>query len=239
MDYPACDCCGIEPQWVECLTLQSFVGPHGEPARVCPRCAANVATLDRELYTLSGAGCCLHVLTDDGNVDDGTADFCIQWAVKAGHTFCEHLARLIRTMPESDRAARWGNNRDEVDEPIPQVWHLPDADTFKACLPFGSRPPLSIEDAGPAWVIPVNDVTHDTKTELPNGGMWVYKARTVRLPAAVSVAAHRRCPLCGACFRGHARKTRWCRGLADKAHAPWRTLYVPDRRVIRLWGGDG
>ena len=50
-----------------------------------------------------GAGCCLHVALDDGNMDDGAVDFCIKQAVESGHALCEKVARHLRAWPEDKR----------------------------------------------------------------------------------------------------------------------------------------
>jgi hypothetical protein len=61
--------------------------------------------LVRELYAQpgGGAGCCLHVVLDDGNVHDDNVRFCINEAVDLGHPRCEELARLLLRMSRTQR----------------------------------------------------------------------------------------------------------------------------------------
>lgn len=61
-----------------------------------------------------GAGCCLHITTDDFNIGDDSVDSCIQWAkekVAAGrdkrgntHEDCLELAETIRALTLRERA---------------------------------------------------------------------------------------------------------------------------------------
>lgn len=55
------------------------------------------------LYRRSAVGCCLHVVLDDGNVDDSHVQFCIEQAVESGHLECEALARKLWTMTKTQR----------------------------------------------------------------------------------------------------------------------------------------
>ena len=39
----------------------------------------------REMYVRSIVGCCLHVVLDDGNIEDSSVEFCIGFAQESGH----------------------------------------------------------------------------------------------------------------------------------------------------------
>jgi hypothetical protein len=62
-----------------------------------------VAPAVRALYARSGAGCCLHIVLDDGNVEDSSVDFCVRYAQEQGHLACEKLARTLRMMSRTQR----------------------------------------------------------------------------------------------------------------------------------------
>lgn len=64
-----------------------------------------VAPLVRALYASpgGGVGCCLHIVLDDGNVDDKSVDFCLRTALMRGHPECERLALLLRRMSKTQR----------------------------------------------------------------------------------------------------------------------------------------
>lgn len=55
------------------------------------------------LYTRHAAGCCLHIVLDDGNIEDENVEFCIQYAMDAKHPECEALARKLRSMSRTQR----------------------------------------------------------------------------------------------------------------------------------------
>jgi|AntRauTorckE6833_2_1112554.scaffolds.fasta_scaffold10758_5 hypothetical protein len=67
---------------------------------------------------MKGAGCCLHITTDDYNIDDSSVDFCIKHAqekVEAGrdqygntHEDCLELAKKIRALTRRERAIMFG-----------------------------------------------------------------------------------------------------------------------------------
>lgn len=56
------------------------------------------------IYARNSAGCCLHILTDDGNVDDGSAEFVSRTAVEAGRADCIRAASMLRQMSKTQRA---------------------------------------------------------------------------------------------------------------------------------------
>jgi len=61
-----------------------------------------------QLYQRSGAGCCLHIITDDFNVQDQHAAFCLDYAEKQGHRQCYELAKLFIHMSPKERAQTLG-----------------------------------------------------------------------------------------------------------------------------------
>jgi hypothetical protein len=50
-----------------------------------------------------GAGCCMHILLDDTNVDDDSARFCLQRARETGHPDCLALGELLVRMSKTQR----------------------------------------------------------------------------------------------------------------------------------------
>lgn len=62
-----------------------------------------VAPMVRALYERSGAGCCLHVVLDDQNIDDKSVQFCVTYAQEKGHQECESLARILLRMSKTQR----------------------------------------------------------------------------------------------------------------------------------------
>src|SRR5574342_921951 len=65
----------------------------------------DVMPLVRALYAqpLGGAGCCLHIVLDDCNVEDGCVQFCLEYAQKNGHPDCIALAELLMQMSKTQR----------------------------------------------------------------------------------------------------------------------------------------
>ena len=57
----------------------------------------------RTLYESHGAGCCLHIVLDDGNIEDSSVEFCIRYAEEQGHGSCAALARMLRSMSKTQR----------------------------------------------------------------------------------------------------------------------------------------
>ena len=62
-----------------------------------------VLPLVRAIYERHCAGCCLHIMTDDGNVEQDSAEFCLQWAIERGHEDCIAAARLLVQMSPTQR----------------------------------------------------------------------------------------------------------------------------------------
>lgn len=50
-----------------------------------------------------GAGCCLHVLLDDCNTENGFAEFCAEWAIGQGHADCWAVAVKLASMTRTQR----------------------------------------------------------------------------------------------------------------------------------------
>lgn len=69
----------------------------------------------RALYAREGggAGCCLHILLDDGNVRQGDADFCYGVAVGREHQDCAELAKLLQRMSPTQRMRLYASPREE------------------------------------------------------------------------------------------------------------------------------
>jgi hypothetical protein len=62
------------------------------------------ATIRRIYETERGAaGCCLHIITDDGNYDDQAVTICLQQAEESGHIMCRTVARFLEHMTQSER----------------------------------------------------------------------------------------------------------------------------------------
>jgi hypothetical protein len=64
---------------------------------------ASVLPIVRRIYEGHCAGCCLHILTDDGNCEQSSADFCLQWARERGHEDCIAAAEMLVQMTDTQR----------------------------------------------------------------------------------------------------------------------------------------
>ena len=62
-----------------------------------------VLPLVRELYATNSVGCCLHIVLDDGNVNDIHVQACADSARERGHPKCEALARKLLEMSPTQR----------------------------------------------------------------------------------------------------------------------------------------
>lgn len=71
----------------------------------------DVLPLVRAVYARHAAGCCLHILTDDGNVDDAHADFCLAAARERGHADCLSAALMLVAMTKTQRAKVYHDHR--------------------------------------------------------------------------------------------------------------------------------
>jgi len=63
-----------------------------------------VLPLVKELYERNGAGGCLHIVLDDGNLDDHNVEFCIRWAEDQSCPRCVTLGNLLYKMEYSGRS---------------------------------------------------------------------------------------------------------------------------------------
>lgn len=50
-----------------------------------------------------GVGCCLHIVLDEGNVEDSHVEFCNQTAIASGHEQCIFIAGLLKKMSRTQR----------------------------------------------------------------------------------------------------------------------------------------
>lgn len=57
------------------------------------------------LYDHSGVGCCLHIVTDDYNVEDDDVIFCVGFAKEQAHHDCAALAEKLLALSVDDRWA--------------------------------------------------------------------------------------------------------------------------------------
>jgi hypothetical protein len=58
----------------------------------------------------NGAGGSLHIVLDDGNIEDRHVDFCIETAIKEGDALAIVLGRIIRRMSKTQRKRIWGRD---------------------------------------------------------------------------------------------------------------------------------
>jgi hypothetical protein len=68
-----------------------------------PNVATTISAL-QAVYRTNAAGCCWHILADDGNVEQGHVIFCEEYAREHGHPACiaviEPMSKLSRTQRE-------------------------------------------------------------------------------------------------------------------------------------------
>ena len=64
-----------------------------------------VFPLVRELYERNAAGGCLHIVLDDGNVEDDHVQFCIKHADENECPRCYALGLILLTMTRDQRHA--------------------------------------------------------------------------------------------------------------------------------------
>lgn len=55
------------------------------------------------LYQRNSVGCCLHVVLDDGNIDDQSVAWCRDEAQRQGHADCFLLANTMLEMSRTQR----------------------------------------------------------------------------------------------------------------------------------------
>lgn len=58
----------------------------------------------KAIYVAHCAGCCLHVVADDGNVEQDTMDWTLNYAREQGHPACIAAAELLARMTQTQRA---------------------------------------------------------------------------------------------------------------------------------------
>lgn len=67
-----------------------------------------VAPLARAVYARHCCGCCAHIVLDDGNLEQGHAEFCLEQARELGHADCITLCEaLVRMSPTQRKKLRW------------------------------------------------------------------------------------------------------------------------------------
>ena len=65
-----------------------------------------------------GVGCCLHIVLDDGNVDDSHVEWCHIKAIDNGHHDCVMLATYVLRMSKTQRTKMY--HRGYVNIAVPQ-----------------------------------------------------------------------------------------------------------------------
>ncbi len=63
-----------------------------------------VAPLVAALYERHCAGCCFHIVLDDGNVEDSSVEFCMQFAAENECSECMALGPLLLRMSRTQRS---------------------------------------------------------------------------------------------------------------------------------------
>jgi hypothetical protein len=56
-----------------------------------------------QLYDANASGGCLHIVLDEGNVDDASVRWCIDYATRCGDSDAELLARVLLRMSKTQR----------------------------------------------------------------------------------------------------------------------------------------
>lgn len=54
-------------------------------------------------HPANGAGGCLHIVLDDGNIDDDDVQFCVDYAIEHGDRTAELLAKVLLKMSKTQR----------------------------------------------------------------------------------------------------------------------------------------
>lgn len=62
-----------------------------------------VLPMVNKLYRSHFTGCCLHIVLDDYNIEDGYVEFCIDGAVKIDHENCAILGGILLRMSNTQR----------------------------------------------------------------------------------------------------------------------------------------
>lgn len=63
----------------------------------------DVQPLVTALYKVHGAGCCLHLALDDGNLDADSIRYCLGYAKENGHGGCVRIAEMLLQMTPTQR----------------------------------------------------------------------------------------------------------------------------------------
>lgn len=64
------------------------------------------------IYAGHGAGCCLHIVTDDGNVEADSVRYCLAQAKKRQHPECVKVANMLLALKEPQREAIYERYRE-------------------------------------------------------------------------------------------------------------------------------
>jgi hypothetical protein len=59
--------------------------------------------LVRSIYERHLAGCCWHIVLDDGNTGDSAVAICVETAKSEGHADCIELAGIVPLMSKTQR----------------------------------------------------------------------------------------------------------------------------------------
>ncbi len=74
------------------------------------------------LYRRHMAGCCLHIVLDDGNVSDDNVRFCVQYAEQKEHVECVILASLLLRMSQTQRLKLYNDREKYTQHGPPFSW---------------------------------------------------------------------------------------------------------------------
>ncbi len=59
--------------------------------------------LIRSIYFRHGAGCCMHIVTDDYNLSNSSVEFCLNFARENNCAECEECAKVMLTLTVTAR----------------------------------------------------------------------------------------------------------------------------------------
>jgi hypothetical protein len=59
--------------------------------------------LVKDIYKEHCAGCCCHIVLDDGNIGNGSVEFCSNYAKKNECTKCIRMCELLSKMKKTQR----------------------------------------------------------------------------------------------------------------------------------------
>ncbi len=127
-----CPSCSRYTRGVTPEDFQLFIRagwPVGSGARVVtgPYLTALVrAFYERDTNTV---GCCLHIVTDDGNISDGDVSWCVERALENGHRDCAFVGGALLAASRTQRGFRGLRYRADTQGP--------DAVAARADLPQG------------------------------------------------------------------------------------------------------